>query len=102
MGGVHKFQPAATQCACIVAFVTMAWGVCRAGDTNDVREQLRLLQQQNQQLQEQLSRQQQMIDSLSRKVSEVDTASQARATELQSEIATPLAISTPTAKPFSF
>lgn len=102
MGGVRKFLAQAELCACVVAIVTMTGITCRGDDTNDVREQLRVLQQQNQQLQEQLNRQQQMIDSLSRKVSEVDTASQARASELQSELATPPAVATPAAKPFSF
>src|ERR1017187_8737286 len=101
MGGVRRFQTQAALCVCVVAVVSMTGIVCRGDDTNDVREQLRLLQQQNQQLQEQLTKQQQMIDSLSRKVSEVDTASQARATELQSELATQPAVTTPAAKPFS-
>jgi hypothetical protein len=99
MGGVRKFLAQAALCVCVV--VSLTGTACRGDDTNDVREQLRLLQQQNQQLQEQLNKQQQMIDSLSRKVSEVDTASQARASELQSEIATQPAVSVPAAKPFS-
>jgi hypothetical protein len=101
MDGIRRFQKRAGLCACVVAVVLITGIACRGDDTNDVREQLRLLQQQNQQLQEQLNKQQQMIDSLSRKVSEVDTASQARASELQSEIATQPVVSAPAAKPFS-
>ncbi len=101
MGGICRFQTQAALCACIVVVVSMTGVVCRGDDTNDVHEQLRLLQQQNQQLQEQLNKQQQMIDSLSRKVSEVDTASQARATELQSELSTQPAAAASATKPFS-
>jgi hypothetical protein len=101
MGGIRRFQSRASLCACVVIVLSVTGFACRGDDTNDVREQLRLLQQQNQQLQEQLNKQQQMIDSLSRKVSEVDTASQARATELQSQLAAQPVAATPAAKPFS-
>ena len=102
MGGVRKSLARAELCACVIVVVLLTSTACRGDDTNDVKEQLRLLQQQNQQLQEQLNKQQQMIDSLSRKVSEVDTASQARATELQSELHAPPVVAVPAVKPFSF
>ena len=74
-------------------------------ETVDVAEQLRHLQQQNRQLQEQLNKQQQLIESLMQKVSEVETAGQKREDELRSLKAemsgSPVPVSEPS-KPFSF
>ena len=53
--------------------VIAAGGNCRAEDSNDTREELRLLKEQNRALQDQLHQQQTLIDSLNQKVNEIQT-----------------------------
>jgi hypothetical protein len=59
--------------ACAVTSVIAVGGNGRAEDSNDTREELRLLQEQNRALQDQLHQQQTLIDSLNQKFNEIQT-----------------------------
>jgi hypothetical protein len=70
-------------CACLVIGFTLTGTRTRAQDSADTKEQLRLLQQQNSALQEQLRKQQSLIESLTRKVNGIEEANDKRGRELQ-------------------
>lgn len=101
---MRRFLTEAGRWICIVAVALLASRTARGDDAADVKEQLRLLQQQNQQLQEQLNKQQQLIESPTRKISEVETAGQQRESEmhaLKAELDNQPATVDEPAKPFS-
>ena len=75
-------------CSCGAAGALLTCQTLRADDAGETREQLRLLQQQNQSLQEQLRQQQTLIESLNRRVSEIQQSGVLQGRELQDLSAT--------------
>ena len=90
--------------ACGAICAALAGVELRADDSPTTEQQLRLLQEQNHALQQQLQRQQELIESLSHKVNEIQDASVQRGRELerlQSEVKDVTPVSN-VSKPVSF
>jgi hypothetical protein len=87
----------------VVVASTLTVGV-RADETNDFKQELRQLQEQNGQLQQQLLQQQQLIENLTHRLSDMEGANQKRGQEigtLKAEVEQVPAAPTASSKPFS-
>ena len=78
--------------------------VVRADDTNDLHEQIRQLQNQNGQLQDQLLKQEQLIENLNRRLSDIEGSNQKRSDEigaLKEEVEQQPSVPPASTRPFS-
>jgi hypothetical protein len=81
-GMMKKLRVRTARWGCIAGFFILAGSGHGAPDAPVTREQLQLLQQQNELMQQQLQKQQQLIDSLTHKVAEIQTVNVRRDQEL--------------------
>src|ERR1041384_6580222 len=78
---LNKIGAGMARCGLAACLVTLAGNALGVEDDVELKKQLELFRQQNEQLQQQLRQQQEVIDKLNRRVSDLESANQQRAKE---------------------